>query len=82
MNINLHIEQITLDGIDVSQAQQPQLQAAIQSELAHLLLTRGLTSGALSHAQLVAAPIQLSGVGQPAEMGKQIARTVYGSLGR
>lgn len=82
MNINLHIEQITVEGIDVKRAQHPQLQAAVQSELAYLLATRGFTPGALSQAQLVAAPIQLSGAGQAAELGRQIARTVYGSMSR
>ena len=82
MNINLHIEQITLEGIDVNRAQRSQLQAAIQSELAHLLATRGLTPGARSQAQLAAAPIQLSGAGQAAELGQQIARAVYGSMRR
>jgi hypothetical protein len=80
MNINLHIEQIVLEGIDVSRRERPQLQATIQSELTRLLATEGFTHANLAQAHLVAEPIQLPWPNQPAQLGQQIATAVYGGM--
>jgi hypothetical protein len=82
MNINLHIEEIVLEGIDVSRQEMPQLQAAIQSELTRLLKTQSITPGNLAQPNLVTRPIQLIQPNQPAHLGQQIAQAVYGSIGR
>ena len=80
MNINLHIESIVLDGIDVSRRDRPLLQEAIQSELSQLLATQGFSPGTLAQAQLVTNPIQLADQNQPAQLGQQIATSVYQGL--
>jgi hypothetical protein len=82
MNINLHIEEIVLEGIDVSRQEIPQFQAAIQSELTRLLKTRSFTPGNLAQPNLVTGPIQLTQPNQPARLGRQIAQAVYGGIGR
>lgn len=84
MPITLHIERIILDGIDLAPAQRPLLQAALETELERLLAEGGdlasLAAGLHVHA-LRAAPIRLDGTGEPAALGAQIARSVYGSFG-
>ena len=82
MNVNLHIESIVLEGIDVSRREQPLLQEAIQSELSRLLATQGFSPGTLAQAHLTANPIQLSEQNQPAQLGQQIATSVYQGLNR
>jgi hypothetical protein len=71
MNINLHIEEIVLEGIDVSRQEMPQLQAAIQSELTRLLKTQSFTPGNLAQPHLVTGPIQLTQPNQPLTWGSR-----------
>ncbi len=85
MNINVHIEQLILDGLPVSHEQQPLLQAAVEAELARLLAADGLSAsllggGTLSH--VPAATINLTSEGVPGQLGQQIAQAVYGGIGR
>lgn len=85
MNINLHIERLVLDGLDITPDQRPVLQAAVETELARLL-TSGGVSDAL-HAGGVfdssnAAGLQLNNDGSPARLGEQIAGAVYGGIGK
>ena len=85
MNITLHIERLVLDGIAVSHAQRPLLQAAVEAELARLLAEGGLASGLRDGVQvpaLGAQAIQITQPGEPAVLGTQIAQSVYSSLGR
>jgi hypothetical protein len=81
MNVNLHIEQLVLDGLPLPAAQGPALQAALQAELTRLLRERGLegvAGGAVP--QLTAAPIQISAGSAPRLWGAQIARSLHQSL--
>jgi hypothetical protein len=81
MNINVHIERLVLEGLPVSSAQGPRLQAALQSELARLLGERGLhhpPGGAVP--RLSAGSIRLASNGSSAQVGHQIARAVHRSL--
>lgn len=83
-NIHLHIERLILDGLPIERAQGSQVQAAVEAELARLLAENGLESslavgGAVP--QVRAGAMQLSAGGSPADMGTQIARSVYGGLG-
>lgn len=85
MNINLHIERLVLDGISLDAGQRPLLQAAVEAELARLLSSGGLapalqTGGARQ--RLTAPSMQLTGGGSPDTFGRQIARSVYGGIGR
>jgi hypothetical protein len=85
MNINLHIERLVLDGIAVSHREQRQLQAALEAELAHLLGQGGLAPSLLGGGMLPDVPagaISPPAEGQPAQLGQQIARAVYGGIRR
>jgi hypothetical protein len=84
MNINLHIERLILDGLPLDSAQGVHVRAAVEAELARLLSEQGL-AGALQAGGLVpavpAAPIQFVQGGSPAQIGTQIAQSVYSSIG-
>lgn len=84
MNVNLHIDRLVLDGIDVAPAQRPILQAALEAELGRLIAERGV--GALASGGAVpslrADGFQMSGDGNPVQLGQQIARSVYGGIGK
>jgi hypothetical protein len=84
MNTQVYIERLVLDGIDVPHRQQPLLQAAVETELARLLAAGGVApdlreGGALPRVQ--GGTIQLAEERDPAHLGKQIARAVYGGIG-
>lgn len=83
MNINVHIERLILDGLPIARHQEPLVQASVEAELARLLAADGLAAnllagGALAHVQ--AGSIQLTGEGNPSQLGWQIARAVYGGI--
>jgi hypothetical protein len=81
MNINLHIEQLVLDGLPVTGSQAVLVQEAVESEL-----TRLLGKGNLGHFKNSAAayssapPIQLVPGTKPLGLGYQIAHAVHGAL--
>ena len=84
-NIQLHIDRLILDGISLSHAQRPLLQAAVEAELGRLLAEGGmgeeLRSGGA--APSVSTPaIQLSPDGNPTQWGHQIANAVYRGIGQ
>ncbi len=83
-NIHLHIERLILDGLPIERAQAPQIQAAVEAELARLLTENGLgadwqTGGAVPSVN--ANAIQLAQGSSPAQMGAQIAQSVYSGIG-
>jgi hypothetical protein len=83
MNINLRIENLILDGIEVSPQQRPALQSALEMELGRLLSEQGLASSLLGGGALRELPggtIQAPQGDDPAAFGQQIARAVYGGL--
>ena len=85
MNINLHIERLVLDGIPLGPGQRPLLQAALETELSRLLTSGGLSDslqlgGALYN--MKTSGIQLAHEGNPAQLGEQIASSVYGRIGK
>lgn len=75
MNINLHIEELILDGLDIPRSQRELLQATIEQELARLLTTEGLPSGWQSGVSI--PPIEVTPNSNPTQMGHQIAQAVY-----
>lgn len=82
--IRVNIERLVLEGLPFTRAQGPQVQAAVESELSRLLAQGGLgqvlaSGGAVPSVR--AEGIRLDG-GGPGQMGRQIARSVYGGLGR
>jgi hypothetical protein len=84
VNITLHIERIILDGVAVGHAQRPLLQAAVEAELTRLLAEGGLAdglAGGIMVPSLAGSALQLGSAGDPAALGVQIARSVYGGIG-
>ena len=84
MNIHLHIERLVLDGLPLEHGQGAHVQAAVEAELARLLTEGGVaegwqTGGAVPEVR--ADPIHLGAGARPAEIGGQIARSVYGGIG-
>jgi hypothetical protein len=85
MSITIHIEQLILDGVPVARRHRPQLQAAIEEELARLLATDGLavhlqSGGVLS--RVTGGEFQLQVKGDPVQLGRQIAQAVYRGIGQ
>ena len=85
MNVNLHIERLILDGIDVEPAHRPILQASLERELGRLIARGGVGSelaagGAVPSVK--AGRFEFSGTGNPRQLGRQIARAVYGGIGK
>ncbi|MGB7921983.1 MAG: hypothetical protein WCF57_01930 [Pyrinomonadaceae bacterium] len=85
MNINLHIERLILDGVAPERGQEPLLQAAIATELARLLSAGGLAPDLISGGatpRLSAGEIRLPAEKSAHQLGQQIARAVYGGIGK
>ena len=83
MNVNLHIERLILDGLHMEQRQGPQLQAAVERELARLLtesapISPFNTGGTL--ASVKGGSIQVAKGAEATGLGKQIAAAVYGGV--
>ena len=84
MNINLHIERLVLDGVNSALGQQHLLQNSVTSELTRLLNDGGLAhtfSEGVDIPWLATSGIQLA-ANKPAELGPQIAQSVYGGIAR
>lgn len=83
MAINVRIERLILENLPLTADQGGLVQAALETELASLL-EQDNTSLNLERAGFVPgispAPLQLAGNLSPAELGRQIARAVYGGL--
>ncbi len=85
MNINVQIEQLVLDGITLTPAQRPLMQAALEAELGRLLTAGGLSSelaGGVTVPSVPAPGIQLAPNNDPGRLGRQIANAVYRGIGR
>ncbi len=83
MNIKLHIDRLVLDGLDFSPDQQQVLQTSVVNELTRLLSEGGVAphlSGGIALARLSAGDIQVAD-SRPAQLGRQIAQSVYGGIG-
>jgi hypothetical protein len=85
MNINLHIERLILDGLPFEARHRAALQTAIELELARLLTENGVasnwqSSGAVSSVR--ADAIQMTTKSDPTQIGRQIAGSIYGSIGK
>ena len=85
MNVNLHIERLVLDGLELERGHEPLLRAALEAELTRLIAGgggAGLVS-AETVPRLPAPGIETAGGdgGDPAHLGRRIARSVYDSFG-
>jgi len=84
MVTNIHIERLVLEGISVPYHQHALLQQALQVELARLLAQGGLSPALLGGGAapaVQAGALNLAEGAHPAEIGRQIARSVYSGLG-
>jgi hypothetical protein len=85
MNVSLHIERLVLDGLELERGHEPLFRAALEAELTRLIAGGGganhlTTAGTVP--RLSAPGIETAGGGgDPAGLGRQIARSVYDSLG-
>lgn len=85
MKINVHIERLILDGLPVTSHQGPQVQAAVERELARLLVADGLSDELRTGAavpQVRAGGFELAKGNHPTRLGQQVARSVYGGIGK
>ena len=84
MKVNLHIERLVLEGLPITNAQGPAVQVALEAELSRLLAQRALGPGLSAGGAVPSVPagnIGLNG-GSPAQIGKQIASSVYRGMTR
>jgi hypothetical protein len=84
MLINVHIDQLILEGLPLTQTQGGLVQAAVEAELTRLLAQRGLalslqTGGMLPN--VYTDRMQLKADSTPTQVGQQIAQSVYGGIG-
>jgi len=85
MNIRLHIERLILDGLPVNSVQSPQVKAAVEAELTRLLTADGLgneISGGGAVPRVPANAFHLTQHDSPTRVGRLIAQSVYGSIGK
>lgn len=84
MRIQIHIERLVLDGLPVERRHAPLVQQAVEAELARLLTTEGVGEGLKFGGavdRLAGGVIEVGQRAEPARLGEQIARAVYGSIG-
>jgi hypothetical protein len=89
MKIHVHIERLILDGLPLGPGGGGRVQAAVEAELTRLLAAGSAAEAGIAQAwpaggalpDVPAAPIQLSPGTRPAEIGGQIAASVYGGIG-
>ena len=85
MKINLNIERLVLDGLPIEHHEANLVQTAVETELARLFVAEGqasrlnFASGAVP--RVAADSIQLTSH-HPKHVGEQIARAVYGGIGK
>jgi len=84
VNINLHIERLVLD-VNIGPGQGALVKKAVEAELSRLLTEGGLLSdlqGGCAIPNVRANPVQISGDTNPSSLGQEIARAVYGGIGK
>ncbi len=83
MNINIHIEELLLDGIDATPRQLAAMKSSFEARLTQLLAWEGIgvrqeEGGALRTIQTEPmGPVQDN---DPSRLGERIARSVHGGL--
>ncbi|HEY2069703.1 MAG TPA: hypothetical protein VGG48_09140 [Rhizomicrobium sp.] len=83
MNVTLHIERLVLDGVSATDT--PRLRRAVEQELTRLLRHGGIAphlAGGGATPKLAAPQIRFAAGQSTSGMGRQIARAVYGGIGK
>ncbi len=85
MNVNLHIERLILDGLELDPAKRDSFKSAIESELTDLLTAGGVgptLSAGVAMPRVEGTSIQPPPDNSPHQLGRQIAGSIYGGIGR
>lgn len=85
MNIDVHIDRLVFEGVEVPHGARPALRAAVERELARLIVEGGLSPGLAAGGAVPAVPaptIEWLDRAGAAELGQRVARAVYGGIGR
>lgn len=85
MNVNLNIERLVLEGFRLRPGDDALVRAAVERELTRLLTERGVSPQLLSGGavpRFAAGDMRLSGGESPRQVGTEIARALYGGIGR
>jgi hypothetical protein len=85
MKINLHIERLILDGVPFETKDRAKLQLAVQTELARLMAGEAhmaVWGGGGAVPSLRSGDIGFSAQNSPAQLGRQIAASIYGGLNK
>jgi hypothetical protein len=85
MKIQIHIGRLVLDGLPVTRAQGARVRAAAERELSRLMQQGGVgphlaAGGAMP--KLAAPAIRFSRSERPETLGKRIAQSIHGGIGR
>ena len=84
MNIHIYIDRLILDGLPITRSQGPLVQAAVEAELARLFNENGMAETlqtSIAVPSVRANGMQLASGSNPAQMGTQIAQSVYSGIG-
>ncbi len=85
MRVSVHIERLILEGLPVTALQRLLVQRAVQRELTRLLSLGGVSHelrGGIAVPYVRGDAVQISKQTAPAELGRGIARAIYGGIGR
>ena len=85
MNYRISIDRLVLDGLHVTRAHGPIVQAAVEAELSRLFSEGGLSPRLLTGGAFPSVPAETMSTtaGEPpASLGHRIARAVYGGIGK
>lgn len=82
MTLRLHIESLSLTGVEISRRQRPQLQAALAAELSRLFTVHGVPESMQRGGRIPQLPANLTLTKQlsPTELGQAIAQSIYTDL--
>jgi hypothetical protein len=85
VKINIQIERLVLDPLPIGRHQGSLLKAAVEAELSRLIDADGVADNVMYGGAVPSMPapnIQLGSDNNPAKLGQQIGRAVYGGLGK
>jgi len=85
VKIDVHIDRLILEGLPLTRYQGSLVKAAVERELARLLAADGLSGEARAGGaapQVNAGGFELREGNYPSRLGQQIARSVYGGIGK
>ena len=85
MNINLHIDRLVLDCLPIDHHQSPLIKTTVEAELSRLLTANGLADSLMvggAMPSVSASGIQVANDSNPARLGQQIGRAIYGGIGK